>query len=247
MAAGAAASLTQEAGLLSLCPTREPTSTRLAPPTRQVPPKWGERSARSRLRTSKREEVAHGISDCRQLASSISTSSTAPSNLGQTPECSFPPYLFPSRAPQKQFVATLARRAILARITRAADCKDCGGTRICQHNRRRSTCKDCGGTCICQHNRQRNKCKDCGGASICQHNRRRSDCNDCGGSSICQHNRRRSRCKDCGGASICPHNRRRSTCKPLQGLPILILFGNLRIKNKREYATRIDRLGCYTN
>ena len=93
MAAGAAASLTQEAGLLSLCPTREPTSTRPAPPTRQVPPKWGESSARSRLRTSKREEVAHGISDCRQLASSISTSSTAPSNLGQTPECSFPPYL----------------------------------------------------------------------------------------------------------------------------------------------------------
>ena len=125
MAAGAAASLTQEAGLLSLCPTREPTSTRPAPPTRQVPPKWGESSARSRLRTSKREEVAHGISDCRQLASSISTSSTAPSNLGQTPECSFPPYLFdflppdflltPER-PKATFVATLARRAILARI-----------------------------------------------------------------------------------------------------------------------------------
>ena len=94
MAAGAAASLTQGAGLLSLCPTREPTSTRPAPPTRQVPPKWEKSSARSHLRTSKREEVAHGISDCRQLASSISTSSTAPSNLGQTPECSFPPYLF---------------------------------------------------------------------------------------------------------------------------------------------------------
>ena len=116
MAAGAAASLTQEAGLLSLCPTREPTSTRPAPPTRQVPPKWGESSARSRLRTSKREDVAHGISDCRQLASSISTSSTAPSNLGQTPECSFPPYLFDfltPESPPKQFVATLARRAIL--------------------------------------------------------------------------------------------------------------------------------------
>jgi len=100
MAAGAAASLTQEAGLLSLCPTREPTSTRPTPPTRQVPPKWGERSARSRLRTSKRDEGAHGISDCRQLASSISTSSTAPSNLGQAPECSFPPSLTPASSPK---------------------------------------------------------------------------------------------------------------------------------------------------
>ena len=33
----------------------------------------------------------------------------------------------------------------------------------------------------------------------------------------------------------------------LQGLPILILSGNLRINYKREYATRIYRLGCYTN
>ena len=68
-----------------------------------------------------------------------------------------------------------------------------------------------------------------------------------GSASICAHSCRRRWCKDCGDASICPHNRRRSACKPLQGVPILIMFGNLRINNKREYATRIDRLGCYTN
>ena len=72
-------------------------------------------------------------------------------------------------------------------------------------------------------------------------------CMTYGSASICAHTCRRRWCKDYGDASICPHNRRRSACKPLQGLPILILFGNLRINNKREYATRIDRLGCYTN
>jgi len=30
----------------------------------------------------------------------------------------------------------------------------------------RSQCKDCGGTGICQHHRRRSICKDCGGASI---------------------------------------------------------------------------------
>ena len=95
MAAGAAASLTQEAGILSL--SRSDSGAHLhspRPAQAASPAKMGREFARSRLRTSKREEVAHGISDCRQLASSISTSSTAPSNLGQTPECSFPPYLF---------------------------------------------------------------------------------------------------------------------------------------------------------
>jgi len=48
------------------------------------------------------------------------------------------------------------------------------------------------------------------------------------------HRAKRSRCS-------------RSACKLLQGLSILILFGNLRINYKREYATRIYRLGCYTN
>jgi len=48
-------------------------------------------------------------------------------------------------------------------------------------NRRRSECKDCGGTSICEHNRVRSSRKDCGGASICEHNRVRSQCKDCGG------------------------------------------------------------------
>ena len=49
---------------------------------------------------------------------------------------------------------------------------DCGGTSICQHNRRRSDCKDCGGTGICPHDRQWSRCKDCGDTSTCPHNRR---------------------------------------------------------------------------
>jgi len=76
-------------------------------------------------------------------------------------------------------------------------CKDCGGSSICQHNRHRSICKDCGGTSICQHNRQRSICKDCRGTGTCQHNRERSKCKDCVGSSICAHYGIRRQCKDC--------------------------------------------------
>jgi hypothetical protein len=47
----------------------------------------------------------------------------------------------------------------------------CGGSSICEHNRRRSECKQCGGASICEHNRQRRKYKQCGGTSICDHNR----------------------------------------------------------------------------
>ena len=64
-----------------------------------------------------------------------------------------------------------------------------------------SQCKDCGGSGICQHGRERSQCKDCGGSSICEHGRRKSACKDCGGGSICEHGRVRSRCKDCGGSS----------------------------------------------
>ena len=43
--------------------------------------------------------------------------------------------------------------------------KQCGGSGICEHNRRRSGCKQCGGSSICEHNRERSKCKQCSGAS----------------------------------------------------------------------------------
>ena len=103
---------------------------------------------------------------------------------------------------------------------RITDCKQYGGSIICEHNRRRSRCKQCGGSGICEHNRERNKCKQCGGASICEHNRERNKCKQCGGAGICEHNRIRSLCKSCGGASICEHNRQRSRCKQCGGSSI---------------------------
>ena len=110
-------------------------------------------------------------------------------------------------------------------------CKECGGSAICEHGRRRSDarsavghqsastvvrrsqCKECGGDRICEHGRERSQCKECGGASICEHGRVRSECKECGGSSICEHDRERYRCKDCGGKGICEHGRQRFRCK----------------------------------
>ena len=40
-------------------------------------------------------------------------------------------------------------------------CKDCGGSGICEHGRRRSRCKECSGSGICEHGRRRNVCKEC--------------------------------------------------------------------------------------
>ena len=66
MTARAAASPTQEAGLLSLCLAQEPASS-LAPLSLRGESRQKQReSARSRL--CKGKEGAHGISDCRQLA-----------------------------------------------------------------------------------------------------------------------------------------------------------------------------------
>ena len=48
----------------------------------------------------------------------------------------------------------------------------------------RSRCKECGGSRICEHGRQRSKCKECGGSSICEHGRRRSRCKECASSTI---------------------------------------------------------------
>jgi hypothetical protein len=58
-------------------------------------------------------------------------------------------------------------------------CKDCSGSSICKHDRRRSVCKDCSGSSICKHGRKRNQCKECSGSSICEHGCRRSDCREC--------------------------------------------------------------------
>ena len=62
------------------------------------------------------------------------------------------------------------RRAVQAR--RAArkmpcahghQCKECGGSKKCEHGRQRSQCKECAGSGICEHGRRRSKCKECGG------------------------------------------------------------------------------------
>ena len=78
-------------------------------------------------------------------------------------------------------------------------CKECGGSGICEHGRRRYNCKECGGGGICEHGRQRYICKECGGKGICEHGRQRRRCKECGGGGICEHGRRRYVCKDCGG------------------------------------------------
>ena len=59
------------------------------------------------------------------------------------------------------------------------DCKQCGGSGICEHDRIRSRCKECNGGSICIHGRQRSQCKDCKGGSICEHNKQRSQCKNC--------------------------------------------------------------------
>ena len=63
-------------------------------------------------------------------------------------------------------------------------------------------CKECGGSGICEHRRRRNRCKECGGSGICEHGRQRHTCKACGGSGICEHGRQRSKCKECGGHVI---------------------------------------------
>jgi len=58
-------------------------------------------------------------------------------------------------------------------------CKECGGSQICEHGRRRTQCKECGGSSICEHGRQRSQCKECGGSQICAHGRQKYGCKEC--------------------------------------------------------------------
>ena len=99
-------------------------------------------------------------------------------------------------------------------------CKECGGSGLCEHGRRRNECKECGGSSICEHGRRRSQCKECGGGSICEHGRQRSRCKEWGGSGICEHGRRRSRCKECRAArnAAAP-----VLCLPVQPKPEILL------------------------
>ena len=82
-------------------------------------------------------------------------------------------------------------------------CKECGGSQICEHGKRKSRCKECGGGSICEHGKIKSHCKECGGSSICEHGKIKSTCKDCGGGSICEHGKIKSHCKECGGSSLC--------------------------------------------
>eukprot|EP00961_Rhodomonas_salina_P018141 243953-Rhodomonas_salina.2 len=51
-------------------------------------------------------------------------------------------------------------------------CKVCGGSQICEHDRRRRECKECGGSAICEHSRTRAQCTECREKSVlaCERN-----------------------------------------------------------------------------
>jgi hypothetical protein len=98
-----------------------------------------------------------------------------------------------------------------------SQCRECGGSQICEHNRIKSSCKECGGSQICEHGKRKYECKECGGSRICEHNRIKSICKECGGRQICEHGKRKSICKECGGSQICEHNRIKSLCKDCCG------------------------------
>lgn len=51
--------------------------------------------------------------------------------------------------------------------------------RCTAHNRILAYCRECGGTQICIHGKRRTMCSQCGGGSLCKHNRIRSACHKC--------------------------------------------------------------------
>ena len=58
---------------------------------------------------------------------------------------------------------------------------------MCEHGRlRRDRCKECNGTQICEHGRRKTDCKECGGSGICEHGKLKFQCPDCMGSAVCK-------------------------------------------------------------
>jgi hypothetical protein len=89
--------------------------------------------------------------------------------------------------------------------------QECGGTDICQHQRRRSTCKECGGASICPHQRQRSQCKECGRAA--RTSAEGAHARSAGGRTSASTSASGAHARSAGGASICQHQRERSRCK----------------------------------
>jgi len=110
----------------------------------------------------------------------------------------------------------------------------------------RSQCKQCGGSSICEHGRRRPQCKECGGSSICEHGRVRSQCKECGGASQCEHGRQRSRCKECG--DINSKTRKRPRCvskkKTPSRMPTLVKSSKVAAKlASKDNATASENIG----
>ena len=103
--------------------------------------------------------------------------------------------IFVSTTKEDQYAKILVGARFIS--TTRSECKDCGGSQICEHNKRRSQCKDCGGSQICEHNRIKSQCLFCGRSQIYEHNKTRSQRKDCDGSQIFEHNNIKSGCKDC--------------------------------------------------
>ena len=118
-------------------------------------------------------------------------------------------------------------------------CKDCDGSSLCDHGRRKDRCNECDGAGMCEHGRRKTCCKDCGGSQICEHGKRKDLCKDCGGSQICEHDKVKSQCwkcednlcehrrlkkvcKECGGNQICNHGKRKTYCGECGGSAICI-------------------------
>ena len=74
-------------------------------------------------------------------------------------------------------------------------------------------CKECGGSGICEHGRRRSHCKECGGSSICEHGRRRQQVQGVRGLEHLRAREAAKQGKECGGGSICEHGRRDSSAR----------------------------------
>ena len=77
----------------------------------------------------------------------------------------------------------------------------------------RSQCKECGGSSICEHGKQRSQCKECGGSQVCEHGRSGETDTSARSAGAQGHLRARSAggggAKECGGSDICEHGRER--------------------------------------
>ncbi len=91
-------------------------------------------------------------------------------------------------------------------------CKTCGGSGFCIHNKRKNTCKDCHGSARCIHKKIKWQCKDCHGSRFCIHNKRKNTCKDCHGSARCIHKKIKSQCVNCHGSQICIHDKQKHKC-----------------------------------